>query len=86
MEAPEGLGPVSHPRKWTREEELEQLLDIAAVYLTENPESTFSEEELLEQMRELSFDAIEVSLGDVHETICRTGTVIAAAGGRWRLR
>jgi len=67
-------------------EAIVMLLELAAIYLTRDPNSSFSREELIEKARELSGDALRLDEMDLKIVLGKAGFLKKLAGGRYRLK
>ena len=62
------------------------LLELAAIYLTRDPTSSFTREELIEKARELSGAALPLDELDMKIVLGKSGFLKKLPGGRFRLK
>lgn len=61
------------------------VLELAAISLTEDPDSSFTMEQLLEKARELAGSAVRIDQNDIKIVLEKAG-FLKKDGGRFRLK
>ena len=85
---PSGIShaPIVTPSDPKDLEVIMTVLELAAISLTDNPDSTFSMEQLLEKARELGGSAVRVDENDIRIVLAKAGFLKKEGGGRFRLK
>jgi hypothetical protein len=84
---PSGMShaPIMTPSDPRDLEVIMTVLELAAISLTENPDSSFTMEQLLEKARELGGSAVRVDENDIKIVLGKAG-FLKKEGGRFRLK
>lgn len=79
------LPPI--PRAEPRDlEAIVMLLELAAIYLTQGPESTFTARELIDEARVIGGDGLQLDEADVKIVLGKAGFLRKNHGGRLSLK
>jgi hypothetical protein len=75
--------PSADPRDL---EALVMLLELAALYLTDSPDSTFTATQLLDEARKIAGEDLAFDENDMRIALANAGFLKRETGGRLRLR
>lgn len=67
-------------------EALVTLLEIASVYLTKDPSTTFTADELISEARAFAGDEVPFDENDMHIVLRNSGFLRRVGGGRYQLK